>query len=392
MKPLAILGLDPGTTSAYAALDLNGKLLKSNSGKEFTLSQIIAEIIEFCQPVIASTDKSRIPSFVEEFARKMGAVIVFPKEDMKKEEKHQLVGVGYKGDHEEDALAAALFAYRTYFSRLVKIRKFVRENQLERLEEEFTKLAIKEELNFTAIKELLMPKTETPERAILTKVIKENRITKKDFLSLNERLSFLKEEKEFLIKRISQLKNQLRTARKENKQLHRRSRNFYQKLDELLKFKEERLKLQAKELSGQSDIISHLNQKILSLYSFIEKMSQYRLLKKLSTLSYQEFLERNRILNIEDNDVLFVGNPNIFSERVLDELAGRGIVIVSPVKTGEVIRSKFRTLHLTEEIPYENEYFGLVKREAIKREAIESNLKEKDFIEGIIQEYREKRG
>ncbi|MBI2665284.1 DUF460 domain-containing protein [Candidatus Woesearchaeota archaeon] len=68
-KPLAIIGLDPGTTSAYAILTLDGKIINCNSGKEMPLSIIIKEIVDLCRPVLVGTDKAKIPSFVEEFSR-----------------------------------------------------------------------------------------------------------------------------------------------------------------------------------------------------------------------------------------------------------------------------------------------------------------------------------
>ncbi len=386
MKPLAILGLDPGTTSAYAAVGLDGKLIQSGSRKEFTLSEIISEIIEFCQPVIVATDKSKIPSFVEGFSRKMGAAIVSPGEDLKKEEKHLLVGQGYKGDHQEDALAAALFAYRKYSFKLAKIRKFIQENSLEGVENEFTRLALKDGLNFSIIRSRLAgEEAKEAERKIMEKVVKDNQITKKDFLALSGKLSSLRKEKEWLESRLDRLKRHLKSIKKENKQLCQSSLSFNQKLDRRLKFKEERLKLQTKEINELSEMVSCLNEKILTSYSFIGKMPKYQLVKKLGSLSYREFRERAQVLNIGDNDVLLVGNPGIYSGKVLEELAGRGIIVVSSAKMGEAIRSKFRTLHLAGKIPYENEYFGL-----LEREVLEKKVNHEDFMERIIRDYRER--
>ena len=50
MKPLAIIGLDPGTTSAYVALGLDGNIIKTNSGKALTLAMMISQMIEVCLP------------------------------------------------------------------------------------------------------------------------------------------------------------------------------------------------------------------------------------------------------------------------------------------------------------------------------------------------------
>ena len=45
-KPWLIVGIDPGTTVAYAILDLNGTVIKTLSKKELDLSSLITEIIK----------------------------------------------------------------------------------------------------------------------------------------------------------------------------------------------------------------------------------------------------------------------------------------------------------------------------------------------------------
>src|SRR3989338_505806 len=137
MKPLAIIGLDPGTTAAYVIVDLKGTILASSAAKELPLSQIISSIMTHCQPVIVATDKAKTPSLVEEFSRKIGAIIVAPEEDLLREEKRlsieeaKLLGLEkLKTNHEYDALAAALFAYKKYLPRLQKIERYIEQERL----------------------------------------------------------------------------------------------------------------------------------------------------------------------------------------------------------------------------------------------------------------------
>lgn len=385
MKPLAIIGLDPGTTAGYAILGLDGQVIKTFSAKELSLSETILQVIELCQPLIIATDKQKVPFFVEEFSRKLGTELVFPEEDLKREEKRNLV-LEYKkeinGHHEEDSLAAALFAYQKYLPKLKKIDFFIEENNLEEKREQFTQLALKNELNFSLLKDLLTKKA--PEHKIMKEVMGEERITKKDFLVLYEKLSVLKKEKAFLEKKVSHLKQNLKSSWKTNLLLEKRTTNFNKKLDDLLKFKEQRLKLQEEELNLQKKRVEEQNEKIDSLYQFIERTNQLRLLKRLNTLSKKEFSDKNKLLNIKENDFLLVENPNIFSEEVLKQIRNKGITLLSPQKIGKAF-SGFQTIKLTEKIPHENEYFALIEEKQLQ-------IENKDIIEKIIGEYKNRKG
>ena len=117
------------------------------------------------------------------------------------------------------------------------------------------------------------------------------------------------------------------------------------------------------------------------------EIPDYQLLKKLDSLSKKEFLEKNKILNIKENDFLLVNNPNNYSEFVINELTGKSIIVVSFVKPGKTIRDNFLTTALSEdEIFFENDYFAL-----IEINILEKKINQKDFIEGLITEYKKER-
>jgi len=388
MKPLSIIGLDPGTTIGCAVLDLDGKIIKIFSGKNYSLSDIINKVIEVSQPLITATDKGKVPSLVEEFSRKLGTELVWPEEDMKKEEK-RLFAFDFKNefnnDHESDALAAALFAYKKYSHKLKKINRFLENNDLEEKETEFVKIAIKENLHFSLIKDILTKPEE--EKKIIESVIKEEKITKKDFLKLYEKLSYLENEKKRLIKINRELKARTNLFKKMNKSLDKKSSNFDKRVDNLLGFKEQRMKLQSKEIEKQKEIIVNFVGEKDEMYRFMAKIPDYQLLKKLGSLSKKEFLKKNKILQIKENDLLFVNNPNTYSEFVINELAGKSIVVVSFVKPGKTIKNNFLTTTLDkDEISSENNHFAL-----IDVNILEKKINQKDFIEGLITNYRKER-
>ena len=85
-KKLLIVGIDPGITTAYAVLGIEGDLIHLNSFRQLDLKMLISEIIEFGKVVLVGTDKSKVPRLVEEFATKLGANVMCPSEDLKIEE------------------------------------------------------------------------------------------------------------------------------------------------------------------------------------------------------------------------------------------------------------------------------------------------------------------
>lgn len=396
MKPLAIIGLDPGITTAYVVLGLDGKAIKLFSAKELSLSEVITQIIEIAQPVITSTDKAKVPAFVEEFSRKMGTQLITPPEDLGKEEKRLIVKEHFsekpfQNDHESDCLAAALFAYKKYLPKFNKINKFISEHNMEAKRNEFFSLAIKDEaLNFSVIRNLLNKPTE--ESKIINTVISENKITKKDFLNVYHKLIDARKQNELLQNGISQLKREVSSLKKANLLLNKKNNNFNLRVDSLLKFKEERLKVQEKHIDEAKKQANVLNEKINSLLKFIEKMPNYQLVKKLDSLSKKEFNAKNKVLNIGDNkvfgdnEVLLVKEPNIYSKEIIDKLIHKNIIILS-LNQVKYLGKLFLFAQVSpEEIVLENEYFAL-----LDRKNLENKLNQKEFIEKIINEYKEKR-
>ena len=56
MKPLLIVGIDPGVTVGYALLDINGNVIKLYSSKELDLDKLISKIIEIMK------EKEKLPT------------------------------------------------------------------------------------------------------------------------------------------------------------------------------------------------------------------------------------------------------------------------------------------------------------------------------------------
>ncbi len=342
---------------------------------------------------------------MKELSVKLGATLVLPENDLKKEEKKLLVKKylpekKHRNEHELDSLAAALFAYKKLSFKLKKIKGFIQAHQLEEKEFEFMKIALKEDLNFLLVKEILTkPSLKSnfqlsTENKMIKEVIEEKNVTKKDFLVFCNKNMALKKEKKVIEEKLCRLKKELASTKKTNIFLKKKTANFNQKVNNMLLFKEERIRLQDKIIKNNQKDIQRLNEKISNLYNFIsryaEKPSQIEVLKKLDNLGQKEFFKKNKILNIQENDFLFVNNPEVFSEKVVNKLAGKGMTIVSFKKINEVIAKNFQTIILSpEETLAENDHFILIKLSTLS--TLERRIKQKDFIVKMIYDYQQER-
>lgn len=130
------MGVDPGTTTGIAILDLEGGLVDYRSRKEFSKSDIREFIISHGKPVVVAGDVNPAPSLVEKLAATFSAELYYPEEDLSVEEKERLTEK-YDIDadsHSRDALAAAVDAYNSTRSVLERIKDKSEEMDVEKEE------------------------------------------------------------------------------------------------------------------------------------------------------------------------------------------------------------------------------------------------------------------
>jgi hypothetical protein len=129
-KPLSqgrgyiIVGLDPGTTTGIAALNLSGELVDLTSSRGLSPSDVIEWIAARGRSLVVATDVYPTPGSVEKVKRAFNAVLYSPGGDIPAEEKIALgKEFGYKNDHERDALAAAISAFKKYRNKFLLVEK-----------------------------------------------------------------------------------------------------------------------------------------------------------------------------------------------------------------------------------------------------------------------------
>ncbi|MDD1693683.1 MAG: DUF460 domain-containing protein [Methanoregula sp.] len=119
-----IVGIDPGTTTGIAAIDLDGNLLHLASSRQMNMADVIESLYKAGKPLIIASDVEPMPFTVEKIRRAFAAVAFTPKQDTSVEMKMELTSpFEYANDHERDALSAALDAYRQYRHRFQSLMK-----------------------------------------------------------------------------------------------------------------------------------------------------------------------------------------------------------------------------------------------------------------------------
>ena len=148
MSRRLIVGIDPGTTTAYAVLGVDGELISLKSSKQLNLDAVIKETAEQGIPLAVGTDRRKFPKMVSKYAAKIGAVKVSPKYDLPESEKNSLTR-DFKSIncHQKDALAAAIIAYKNYQPLIRRVRNYLRKKELLFMTEEVLHIVIQKKIS-----------------------------------------------------------------------------------------------------------------------------------------------------------------------------------------------------------------------------------------------------
>ncbi len=389
-KRLLIVGLDPGTTTAYAILDMYGNFIEASSSKDFGLSQLLQKIVTHGRAVIVATDKHKTPAFVESFAAKVGAKIMSPRRDLKIAEKREMIAwfSAYPADaHQEDALAAAAHALRRINPLLQKIDYAVTEEQKPQLRAEVIEQVFRHNQSIAHAVELLL-------RPPLQKSVPDDNAPSNHAAAINtdklqQRLHMLQKDNAYLRKHIESLRYGL--ARRERElAIHksRAMRPLAEKFSHRLNNKEKTLKVYEYQCSQKDKIIRTIKQELGRLTGILMAKDAYYVLKKLDTLGSAGFEARKMLLNIGKEDIILVDNPAIVSKNVVQELAHLVSIIVHIKPISRKMRQLLPfTFIPAQELAYED--LGTIA--VIGKEDLEAAKKNYHALANIIKTYQQER-
>ncbi len=378
-RKLLIVGIDPGTTIGYAVLDIEGNLVHLGSSKQLDLNQIISKTIDIGKVVLVGTDKAKVPNLVYSFATKLGARVINPEEDLKVDEKKKMISSFNFGDeHQGDALASALFAYKETKALLDRIDFFAEEYKKHGLKDRIKELVIAKRISIKNAVSIIEDKNE--ESKVMEKVIAEKKPSENDFLRLYNKLKKSETEIKLVKSYNSSLKKKIINMEKQTKLEEPKTTNKPQ-----MDFKENRIRFLENKVKSKEKEAEHLKLLIKKLDEIVSEINNYYILKKLDTLGINEFNFKNKVLNIQSNDILLVDNPNIASADVVGLLKNKVFVIVCKKPVSNKAETELPFLFMSGKSLKidEYKYFGFVEKRHFEMEKSKVN-----WIRKIVDDYK----
>ncbi len=368
---LLVVGIDPGITTAYAVLDVDGRILKLKSSKELSLNRLLAEITAEGKVLVIGTDVKHIPGLIEKFSARVGAKVIMPQEDMKVGFKERITE-SYKprDDHQRDALAAALHAFREVQQTLQKVDEVLKQVGKEHLSAAVKVKVLQGSTIQNALDALEKPEDEN--------VIKRHRLKtafKKPSRLVEENMLLKKQNRQLLAK-AEYLDKKIRDILKKTAIMSEK------KVEDIIKFKNKKIEFLNREMEKYKKEVGQLRQETKAMNVLLLEAHDKIIAKKLNTLGWDEVSK-----TVEEGDVLVVDDVNVFSDRSLEDLKKKvNIIIYRKQPAKELLKRGFSFLNAANISMKETGRLAIIEKEAIERER-----KRKDMLSTIVSEYREER-
>ncbi len=329
-----IVGVDPGTTTAVAMLDLNGRLIEVTSSRVSSIPEIIEHISEKGRPVVIATDVVPPPGAVEKIKRAFKAVLFTPNERIPVEEKVRLARpLGYGNDHERDALAAAVKAFNTYKNKFAQIDRKTPSH----LADDVKALAIEGKPVDVALDMLTAPPA--PEKPEAPAAVEAEADVKLD--ELRAQLKRKDEQVEHLRSYVNDLRHELKHLELRASSQDRVIRSLKSKgIDDVRRTKEitirdgeiARLKKEAADLKRHnSELQSNMDR--LKHIRAMEFRGDKAPVKVVESLSKESVLNCDRKFGIKPGDVIFVreAGGGVEAAAILAERGVKAVIKGTPM-------------------------------------------------------------
>ena len=368
MKPLLIIGIDPGTTLAYAVLDMERKIIKISSSKQLNINSLTSNIFSLGKPLIAAADVSPVPKFIEKFASQTGSKTIGPKQSLKVIQKKEMTKkYDLTNNHERDALAAALFAFKKVRSLLRKINLYLKRCDKTYLKRDVIQLVFSKNLSISEAIANLEKKEIEPK-------IRKPKIKTESIKVKFDKVDYLQNQNEDLKNKIKHLETQFKKLKFNLNKISSR------KVKEKIGFKEKKVNFLNKEINQYKVIIERTNKKISLLNSLFFDVDKFWVVPRFKNLSLDE-IKGKRL-----KDIIFVEDSNIFSEKTLNFLKGKVEIIIHSKPVSKSISKKFIFINIKNlEVIFEDNFI-LVDKEKFNEAKNKPNILSK-----VVEEYKEER-
>jgi len=386
-----IVGVDPGSTTAVAALDLRGEVVDIKSKKGWSPGEVVEFISSLGKPVVISTDKSSPPEFVSKIKASFNAVLYTPKEDISVEKKRLLTSKYItSNDHERDALAAAIDAFNSYKNKLINIEK--------RLPAGIDSDRIKAEIiKGTPLKEIL---SETKEESKTEKFQTDN-VSREEVIRRDRVIERLKEENTILSRKIKELRDEIDNLRARIASISREEHEKIRKETYVQNLEREIAELKRK-LREKDEEIERLKQRIEMLRKM--KMLEFQGWKEVKVLrkfTREEIERAEREMGISEGDIILIIDSSGGSASLAEMLCKKGIKAIICSSEMSHLAAEIFERYSVPRISFDEVEFMMgddiavvnaEKFEKVYAEKLEEAKRRKiDQLERLVEEYRKRR-
>jgi predicted RNase H-like nuclease (RuvC/YqgF family) len=413
-----IVGVDPGTTTAIAVLDLNGNLKSIVSSRVFSFADIVEHISSSGDPLVIATDVTPTPMAVERIKRVFNAVLYTPARFISTEEKIYLAKrFGYANDHERDAIAAALLAFNSYKSKFTQIEKkapaslnveelkamVVRGSSVDSAILQLDSSREVEALEAKHVEVEREGEGEGEREKEREKVDVELKLELKRYMEQVERLKSFVEELKAEVKskdiEILSLKEQIEALKTAEAREIKKARAVEFRDREIARLKLEIAKL--KEINSQLEL--RMNK--LKEMKALEARGKAMPVKVISTFTRDAILQSEREFGIKKGDVIYLEDASGGGSGTAELLIEKQIeAIIASGEMSHIAREKFQEANIPvlslDEVEVERaEGFAVVELEKLRaailnyKARVEKLKEEKklEMIESLVREYKAER-
>jgi predicted RNase H-like nuclease (RuvC/YqgF family) len=343
-----VLGIDPGTTTGIAVLDLiSGNVLYLGSKRECGISEIIRVGSKYGKISCVTADVIPPPATVEKVARMTGAKLLTPKilasAAQKREYLHDYrdltVNYGHLNSHERDALFGALKAFNTLKEQLIKIERIIRESHPKIISQlpEIQRLvlvgnSISNAINLVYNKQSLLEssKTENGQEALVLSLKQEQN-------QLQTKIEVMYEELNKLDQEAIYWRRQSREKASEIKKLKDKlEKNSLKRADQLQKRITEAVTREVNRIREENQ---EIRRTLRENQQEMEKLKQIKTfwvqgreipLKVIKTFSESSIRETKTRYGLNDGDIVLVLDPSgggAQTAQILIDLGIRGVIV-----------------------------------------------------------------
>ncbi|PHP46139.1 hypothetical protein B6V01_000680 [Methanosarcinales archaeon ex4572_44] len=318
-----IVGIDPGTTTGVAALDLGGEVVYLGSSRTTGIPETVETLSEIGKPLVVATDVNPMPHSVERVRRSFNAVAGLPPESLGIDEKIELTqGFEYANAHERDSLAAALYTFKRYKNKFSQIEQKVHTpSDLD----EVKARVVKGETIDSALSELRSESTSARSEAMVEKVespkVKDETLLRKEeeIGTLREYVSYLEEKITSRDATIKRLEGKIKTFKTEEYKKLKRGKE--------IKIRNKKIKQLKFELKKKNDVIAGLKERNRNINHMrrLEMTGRATPVKVVDSFTRDSIRKTQERYGIKKGDVLIITDASGGGSATADILAELGV-------------------------------------------------------------------